>query len=244
MIWLVRVDAAVIGGSGVGSRLRELGGRAFCLPTAFGLCRGRLLEHEGLNLLLLERHGAGHRNPPHAVPYAAMATALKRLGAPPCFSTAAVGSLRPEWGPGTFVVCSDFLDLTSRNLTLFSNRVEHRDFTEPFSPKLREALMAAIPEAQPAGVYLGLNGPRYETPQEIRTFRGLGADVVGMTASSEATAMREAGVPYSCLAIVTNLASGIAAGPLDHHGDVMPQMERSGARAVEGLLAAVRSVTQ
>lgn len=236
----MRLDAAIVGGSGVGSRLRDLGGRAFCLPTAFGLCRGRLLEHEGLSILLLERHGAGHRNPPHAVPYAAMATALARLGSPPCFSTAAVGSLRPEWTPGTFVVCSDFLDFTGRNLTLFSTKVEHRDFSEPFAPALRSALLAALPEAKDGGVYLSTNGPRYETPQEIRTFRGLGADVVGMTAASEATAMREAGVPYACLAIVTNLASGIAQGPLDHHADVMPQMERSGARAVEGLLAAVR----
>lgn len=171
-----------------------------------------------------------------------MAVGLAQLGAPPCFATAAVGSLRPEWTPGTFVVCSDFLDFSGRNLTIFEDRVEHRDFSEPFTPRLRDALLGAFPEAKDGGVYLNLNGPRYETPQEIRTFRTWGADLVGMTGASEAIVMREAGVPYACLAIVTNLASGIAEGPLDHETDVLPQMELSGARAVEGLLDAVRSL--
>jgi 5'-methylthioadenosine phosphorylase len=67
----------------------------------------------------------------------------------------------------------------------------------------------------------------------------MNADVVGMTASSEAILMREAEVDYACLAIVTNLASGISATPLDHQ-EVVDEMLRSGERAVNLLLAAAR----
>src|SRR5436189_62411 len=61
-------------------------------------------------------------------------------------------------------------------------------------------------------VYVNVNGPRYETPAEIRMFVEAGGDVVGMTAGSEAIAMREAGVGYGCLAIITNLAAGLREG--------------------------------
>ncbi|MER3496125.1 MAG: 5'-methylthioadenosine phosphorylase, partial [Armatimonadota bacterium] len=67
-----------------------------------------------------------------------------------------------------------------------------------------------------SGTYLNLNGPRYETPAEVRLFGQWGADVVGMTAGSEAILMKEAGVPYACVAVVTNLGTGLSSTPLSH----------------------------
>lgn len=232
----VQIDVALIGGTGIGDRLAALGGTPLHVPTPDGLVRGRLLETRGLRLLLLSRHSAGHKVPPHRVPYVAMARAAKSLGVKACLATAAVGSLVREWGPGTLVAPADFLDLTYRNVTLHERTVTHVDFSEPFSARaalLQEGVVDG-------GVYLGLNGPRYETPAEIVTFRGLGADLVGMTASTEAIAFREAGVPYGLLSIVTNLAAGLSDVPLDHE-EVVVEMKRTGARAVEILLeAAVR----
>lgn len=170
-----------------------------------------------------------------------MAYGMRALGVKAVFSTAAVGSLRPEWGPGTLVACSDFLDFTFRNLTLFNRQVVHRDFSKPFPP--RGALLRAAEElgetVRDGGVYLSGNGPRYETPHEIQLYRQFGADLVGMTAASEAILMREAEVDYACLAIVTNLAAGISPTPLDHQ-EVVDEMLRSGERAVRLLIAAAR----
>ena len=232
----VQIDVALIGGTGIGERLAALGGTPIHVPTADGLVRGRLIEHRGLKLLALSRHSRGHKVPPHRVAYAAMARAALQLGAKACLGTAAVGSLRREWGPGTLVAASDFLDLTYRNVTLHDRKVIHTDFSDPF-PARKALLQEGVVDG---GVYMGLNGPRYETPVEIKTFRQLGADLVGMTATTEAIAFREAGVPYGLLSIVTNLAAGLSDTPLDHE-EVVVEMKRSGERAVEILLeAAVR----
>jgi len=191
----------------------------------------------------MSRHSAGHKVPPHRVNYRGMALACQALGIKACLSTAAVGSVREEWGPGTLVVCSDFLDFTYRNITLFDQTVVHRDFSEPFATRVRNCLIHAGSDSgssiEPNGVYLSANGPRYETPQEIETFRQLGGDVVGMTAASEAIAMREAEVEYGCLAIVTNYAAGMTSSQLDHE-EVIEEMARSGDNAIQILLKASR----
>lgn len=237
------VDVGIIGGTGIGDRLLAYPGEALHVPTSVGMLRGRKVQVDGLSLFLVSRHSAGHKVPPHHVNYAAMALGMKEAGVKACLSTAAVGSLRPEWGPGTLVACSDFYDLTYRNLTLFDRSVVHRDFTHPFGVAGRAALLEAASEnsdsVQDGGIYLCGNGPRYETPAEILLYRQFGADLVGMTAASEAILMREAEVDYACLAIVTNLAAGISPTPLNHQ-EVVDEMLRSGDRAVKILLAAAR----
>lgn len=241
----MRVDVAIIGGTGTGEHLLQMEGFPLHIPTPVGLLRGRLVDSNGIRILVLNRHSAGHKVPPHRVNYAAMAHALRQVQAKACFSTAAVGCLRREWPAGTLVACSDFWDLTYRNLTLHHRTVEHCDFSDPFGPKGRRAILDAANELgypiQPDGVYVAENGPRYETPQEIRVIRQLGGDLVGMTASTEAILMREAGIDYSCLAIVTNLAAGISETPLSHE-EVVDEMKRSGPKAVKILLRAAEKV--
>ena len=242
----MQVDVGIIGGTGIGDRLASLGGIVTHVPTPFGVMRGVVLEHKGARLFLVRRHSAGHKTPPHRVNYQAFAAGLKFLGARHCFASAAVGSLRSEWSPGTFVACHDFIDLTFRNLTMFDRKVEHRDFTDPTSPLGNRALFEAGHElgieVQRKGVYIGLNGPRYETPHEIQMLKNIG-DVVGMTASTEAICMREAGISYSCLAVVTNLAAGISETPL-HHGEVVEVMQTRGEQAVQLFLNAAQIVSQ
>ncbi len=243
----MNIDVGLIGGTGIGEHLLTLPGRTLRCPTAHGWLSGRLLEGSGSVLYALSRHSSGHKVPPHLVNYRALAVGIKSLGAKACLSTAAVGSLRKDWPTGTLVLCDGMLDATGRNQTLFERTVYHQDMTHPFSPIVRLAWQDAANELsiplQLTGTYLGANGPRYETPQEIRAYQTLGAHVVGMTASSEAVAMAEAKVPYACLAIVTNLAAGIADGLLKH-GDVVAEMRQVGLQVTQLMLRTAELVAQ
>jgi purine-nucleoside phosphorylase len=134
--------------------------------------------------------------------------------------TNAAGSLREEWAPGTAVLLSDHLNLTGVSPLAgpeppapFGPRFT--DLTEAYSPRLR-ALAKELEPALEEGVYAGLNGPHYETPAEIRMLRTLGADLVGMSTVLECIAARNAGLEVLGLSLVTNLAAGLSAAPLDH----------------------------
>lgn len=131
------------------------------------------------------------------------------------------------------------LDLTMRRVTLFDSTVQHTDFSQPFSASttLAEACKRTTAVAQARAVYVGLDGPRYESPAEIRWLQQAGGDVVGMTASTEAIVLREAGISYGCLAVVTNLGCGLGHGEL-HHGEVTDVMKEHGENVVNVLLTA------
>jgi 5'-methylthioadenosine phosphorylase len=171
--------------------------------------------------------------------YRAIAAGLRSLGVQRCFSSAAVGSLNVQKGPGTVGICTDMIDLTARNLTLFDKEVKHTDMGEPFplSQTLSRVCSAHVLETWEDVTYVGANGPRYEAPAEIRAMRILGGDVVGMTATSEAILCREAGVPYACLAVVTNLGCGLSKEEL-RHGEVTDVMKKMGGAVTEILLEA------
>lgn len=221
----MHIDLAIIGGTGVGSRLAALPGKPAAVHTPYGRLRGRVIELGGATVLAVQRHSSGHATPPHHVNYAGNVAGLRAVGVRHVLATAAVGCLRREWPVGTIVRCTDFIDLSSRNLTLFDRKVVHSPMDAPFggkSPVLNEAMAAAGLSDLGKAVYLQANGPRYETFAEIAAYATLGADLVGMTAASEAILMREAGITYECLAVVTNLAAGLGE-EIDHGavGDVM-----------------------
>lgn len=236
---------AIIGGTGIGERLRALPGTPLHIATSSGCIRAKQVQTEAGEIVVLSRHSAGHKVPPHRVPYQGIADALPILGITKCFATAAVGSLRTEWGPGTLVVADDLIDASARNQTRFELTIGHTDMTSPFgkaedSPLSMAAAKLGI-EVKKGGTYLNVNGPRYESAAEIRMMQGWGADVVGMTAGSEAIAMAEAGIPYHCLCIVTNLGTGLHPTELSH-GEVEHVMKSSGETAVKILLEAARMV--
>jgi 5'-methylthioadenosine phosphorylase len=235
-------DIALIGGTGIGDRLISMSTESVHIPTQEGLLAGRVLVHGDRRVLLVQRHSLGHKTPPHRVNYRAMALGLKAVGIRSCLATAAVGSLREDWTSGTRVICSGFIDVTGRNVTLFDRMVKHTDFSLPMGDAARHLLHDIDPDAK-EGVYICANGPRYETPEEIRYYQSIGGDVVGMTAASEAVVMREAGIDYSCMAIVSNLACGLSDAKLAH-GDVTHEMSHWGGKVVEILLEAVGRIGQ
>ncbi len=237
---MVQADAALIGGTGIGTLLGDLGGQPFCIVTPYGAVRGRLLSQGNRKTAVLQRHSPGHKLPPHKVPYAALGAALAQLEVRFCLATAAVGSLRQDWPPGSMAACKGFIDMTGRQITKYEGVPSHVDVTDSMSASqlLCKAAARIGEKIHDGAVYVGMNGPRYETPAEISMIQRAGGDVVGMTASSEAIALAENGVSYGCLAVVTNMGAGITSGFLSHD-EVVDVMSDKGPKVLEILFNAI-----
>jgi purine-nucleoside phosphorylase len=147
--------------------------------------------------------------------------------------TNAAGGLRQGMYPGQPVLIADHLNLTGVSPIVGANFV---DLTDLYSPRLR-ALATTIDPSLQEGVYAQLPGPHFETPAEIRMLRTVGADLVGMSTVLEAIAAREAGVEVFGLSLVTNLAAGMTAEPLNH-AEVLAE-GRAAAGRMGALLAAL-----
>lgn len=209
------------------------------LETSFGkvtFYRGFFNDKE---IIFLPRHGKGHSVPPHLINYRANIAALKALGVSRILATSAVGSLTEELAPGTFVLLDQFLDFTKRRALLFNEtEVKHIDFTEPYCLGIRSIVKEELEKMNLnyfEGCYVCTEGPRYETPAEVRMFRQLGGDVVGMTNVPEVTLAREAGICYACIATVTNFGAGISQTPLNHEEVV--EVMNANASKLKKLLA-------
>lgn len=242
----MHISIAVIGGSGVYDPAILEGFREEELTTPFGqvfVATGSIKDKKAV---FLARHGAGHSIPPHLVNYRANIWALRQLGVKNIIATAAVGSLNIYMKPGQLVFLDQFLDFTkSRAQTFAEKKVLHLDMTTPYCPELREHLAGVAGQLGLAyhngGTYVGCEGPRFETPAEIRMFRHLGGDVVGMTGVPEVILAREAGLCYAAVAIVTNFAAGISARPLSHK-EVIDAMEQSADNLLKLLIKSIDSL--
>jgi len=243
---------AIIGGTGI--ELRDASSplsdvRDEAVTTHWGTAHVTLARLDGRDLVFLHRHAnpddPTHRHtPPHRINYRANIAALKKLGVTGILASTAVGSLRSEWAPGTFVLLDQFIDTTTnREKTFFDKRAVHIDVTEPYCPRLRTLLTNAAKQLEVAlhdgGTYLCTDGPRFETPAEIRMYAAWGADVVGMTGVPEATLAREAGIAYAGVSIITNAAAGLLPQPLTQ-AEVLDAMKVALPQVVELFLTAAR----
>lgn len=146
---------------------------------------------------------------------------FKRLGARFVILTNAAGGLNPAWGPRTLMVVNDHLNLTGQSPLLGPNAdsigPRFPDLTDAWSPLLRTRLHAAG-EAEGVhleeGIYVGLAGPNYETPAEVRMYRQLGGDAIGMSTVLECIAARWAGLEVCGVSIITNAGAGYTGDPL------------------------------
>lgn len=127
--------------------------------------------------------------------------------------TNAAGGIREGLRVGQPVLISDHINMTARSPLAGARFV---DMTDLYSPRLRELARDIDPSLE-EGVYVGLPGPQFETPAEIRMFRTMGVDLVGMSTVLEAIAARAAGAEVFGLSMVTNLAAGLSGQPLNHH---------------------------
>jgi purine-nucleoside phosphorylase len=143
------------------------------------------------------------------------------------------GGLNPSWTPGTPVLISDHINLTSASPLRGATFI---DLTDLYSPRLR-AVCRSLEPGLAEGVYAQFRGPQYETPAEVRMAAILGADLVGMSTALEAIAAREAGLEILGLSLVTNLAAGMTGEPLNH--EEVLEAGRAAAERMGRLLARV-----
>ena len=149
--------------------------------------------------------------------------ALRAAGASVLILTNAAGSLRPEVGPGALMAITDHINMQGTNVLVGPND----DAIGPRFPSLRDAydpaLLQALRESAgdvdvplAEGVYVAVAGPSFETPAEIRAFRVLGADAVGMSTVQETIIARHCGLRVAAVSVITNLAEGMSDEPLSH----------------------------
>jgi len=231
---LIQANLAFIGGTGVEELLRE--GRKLKIGTPFGPSPDITIGKIGpLNVAFLPRHGEEHDVPPHRVNYRANIWSLNKLGVTRIIATNAVGAVNRDYKPGDFVVPSDIIDFTKmRSQTFYDEApVTHIDVTQPYCPELTSLLARASKKhakrVKRNAVFACTEGPRYETPAEIRMLRKLGADIVGMTASPETFLARELEMCYATICFVSNMAAGIQARLTTEEvikvaGKVMPKL--------------------
>ncbi len=174
-------------------------------------------------VVFVPRHGPGHAVPPHLVNYRAIIAGLAAAGVRDVFAVNVVGGVHADLRPGAMVCVDDFLDFTRSRVSTFGEGpgrggVVHVDMTYPYDAGLRaEVLAAAEAIDQPmadGGVYACFEGPRFETPAEIRMAARLGASVVGMTGVPEVCLAAEAGLRYAAISLVVNPAAGVVPEPI------------------------------
>ncbi len=207
-----KATLAIIGGSG----LYQMSGieqtEEIVVDTPFGkpsspITVGTL---EGMRVAFLARHGIGHHITPTEVPYRANIYALKSLGVERVISISACGSLREDYAPGHIVIPDNIFDFTKdRDRSFFGEGfVAHVGVADPFcgdlSGQLETAVRASGATTHMGGSLITVEGPRFSTKAESRTYRAWDMSIIGMTASPEAFLAREAELCYATMAHVTD----------------------------------------
>ena len=219
---IVQIQLAIIGGTGITADILTKTTRHEVVTTRFGTADITIGEIGAIPAAFLHRHGIGHKIPPHGITHRANIAALATLGVRAIFATTAVGSLDTTIHPGEIVLLDDLIDITRNQAerTFFTNDVVHTDVTPPYSQPLRQAFIDAASalgcSIRDRGTYVCTDGPRFETPAEIRMMARLGGDVVGMTGANEAMLAIEAGIHYCGASVVTNYGAGLTDTAIAH----------------------------
>jgi 5'-methylthioadenosine phosphorylase len=202
----------IIAGSGVDDLLFTKGFKRKKIKTKYGVIPVKEGLVEGKGIVFLNRHGSDYCSP-HEINYRGNLQALAKSGVNKIIALAAVGSMNLKMKPGNLVLLSDFIDLTRGRIEYF-DPVVFTDVSFPYDAYLRSLIKKAAEQSglkiHPAAVYACAQGPRFESKAEIKMYRKLGGDVVGMTQVPEVVLASEVGIPYAVIAVVTNYAAGIS----------------------------------
>ena len=201
----------IIGGSGVYEITEKADNcEEKLVKTDYGDVTVSILDIFSKKVAFIPRHASGHSIPPHKINFRANIDALKNVGVSKIIATNSVGSMNTDMPPGSFVIPDDFLDFSQdRKKTFYEDKVVDIGVTEPYCPQLRDVL-AKSGDVILGGTYVCTEGPRFETPAEIKMFKMLGGDLVGMTGVPEVILAREREICYNSICIVSNYASGIS----------------------------------
>ena len=182
------------------------------VKTSWGQPSDEIMEAEFNNekICFIPRHSRGHKISPTNINFRANIDALKQQGITDIISVSAVGSLKENLSPGTFVIVDQFIDRTfSRKKTFFDEEiVAHVSMAMPTSKKLGECCESALKKLninyQAGGTYVVMEGPQFSTLAESNLYRSWKADVIGMTNMPEAKLAREAEIRYASVSMVTD----------------------------------------
>ncbi|CAB4944053.1 unannotated protein [freshwater metagenome] len=210
-----------------GTGFYHLPALAGATPQAVDTVYGKALittgKWHGVEIVFLTRHGVDHSVPPSAVNYRANITALKSSGVDFVIAVNVVGGIDPKLPAGSLQLLDDFIDFTHGRADTFFDGiqpggVQHIDMSHVYDAEVKNAMSESAKGAgidlKVGGIYAGFNGPRFETPAEIRMAALAGATVVGMTGVPEVSLAKEAGLRYAAIALVVNPAAGISDTPI------------------------------
>ncbi len=208
-----RGKIGIIGGSGVynieGIELIK----EHTVETPFGSPSSEVIQAKlsGTEFFFIPRHGKNHNFLPSEVNYRANIFALKKMGVDYIISISAVGSLKEELPPTTFVLVDQFIDWTKgkRERTFFENGiVGHVSCADPIEKSLQKVLAESCQSTglshSVGGSYICIEGPQFSSRAESHLYRNFGASVIGMTNVPESYLAKEAGIAYSTVAMVTD----------------------------------------
>jgi 5'-methylthioadenosine phosphorylase len=235
-------EIGVIGGSGLYALLDNATEHVVDTPYGPPSDRITVAQVGERRVAFLPRHGRDHRFPPHKIPYRANLWALRSLGVRQIIAPCAVGGLRPELGPGTFVVPDQLIDRTSgREQTFYDTGAVHVSFADPYCPAGRAAVLdsAERVSAVDGGTMVVVEGPRFSTRAESRWFTSIGGTIVNMTGHPEAVLARELALCYTAIALVTDLDAGVEGGQGVTHEEVFRVFSENTERLRDVLLDAV-----
>jgi len=236
------IKLAIIGGTGVYQLAQLEAIENHTTQTEYGTPSDavKIGLLNGKRVAFLARHGEGHSIAPHKINYRANLAALKQLGVSRILALNTVGGITEHFAPQVLACPDQIIDYTWGRISTFCEEagrpVLHVDFSYPYTPALRDQILAAAKMSavtiHDGGCYGATQGPRLESSAEIARLRRDGCDLVGMTGMPEAALARELGLDYACLALVANWAAGCGA---DHAEITMEEVLENVAAASIGL---------
>ena len=207
------VKIGIIGGSGLDDPkiLKDFSEKD--VTTKYGKPSSKLTigKINGIDVVILARHGKGHTIPPTKVNFRANIQALKDEGCTHILATTAVGSLRKEIKPGNLVFPNQFIDFTKQRVMTFFDEpgnVVHTAMSEPFDANLRKILCKTADELKleynKDVTVITIEGPRFSTKAESHMFRAWKADIINMSTCPEVILANELKIPYQSVAMSTD----------------------------------------
>jgi 5'-methylthioadenosine phosphorylase len=249
-------EIGVFGGSGFYSFIEKTRTQQIEVETPFGKPAApiTIADIEGRSVAFLPRHGASHEFPPHKIPYQANAWALRELGVKRVFGPCAVGSLRGEVAPGDFVVCDQIADFTRGRESSFLNgenslglpTTGHMSFADPYCIEMRKACVASCKKngvrCEDGGTCVVIQGPRFSTRAESEFFQSQKWSVINMTQMPEVALVRELGMCYANISLVTDYDVGVTGGKPVTHEEVLRVFASNNERLKNVLIDAIAAL--
>lgn len=243
------VKIGVIGGSGLDDPQILEDANEKEVTTPYGNTSLTLGKIEGVEIVILARHGKHHSVPPTQVSFQANIWALYQEGCTHILATTAVGSLREDIVPGNLVFPDQFIDFTRRrDLTFFRDKVVHTPMADPFDKKLRNLLVKCAEELgftyNKDVTVITIEGPRFSTKAESKMFRQWGADIINMSSSPEVALANELAIPYQSIAMSTDYDCIFEDRPPVTFEEVLETMHKNAEKVKKLLLLAIKKIQQ